>query len=85
MAEIKPFTGVDNREILADKIPLSTPYTIGISPSNACNFKCDYCNVAQERQELTQSKFEKNQVQYFLGACVFIAVLFIVLAVCGII
>ncbi len=43
MAEIKPFTGVDDRVILADAIPLESPFTLNIFPSNICNFRCNYC------------------------------------------
>lgn len=43
MSEIKPFTGVDDRVKLADVVPLSTPFTLNIFPSNICNFKCRYC------------------------------------------
>lgn len=43
MAKIKPFSGIDDRVCLADAIPLSTPFTLSLFPSNACNFKCVYC------------------------------------------
>lgn len=43
MAVIKPFTGVDDRVQLADVIPLSTPFTLNIFPTNLCNFRCSYC------------------------------------------
>lgn len=32
-----------NRQMLAEVIPLSAPYTIYIEPTKACNFKCYYC------------------------------------------
>ena len=28
---------------LADHLPLSTPFTVGIDPSNRCNFACQFC------------------------------------------
>lgn len=43
MSIIKPYTGVDDRLKLSKVIPLDTPFTINIYPSNACNFKCIYC------------------------------------------
>lgn len=43
MSEIKPFTGVDDRVPLADAVPLDTPFTLNIFPSNICNFRCRYC------------------------------------------
>ncbi len=43
MSEIKPFTGIGDRVRLADVVPLSTPFTLNIFPSNICNFRCRYC------------------------------------------
>lgn len=43
MSEIKPFSGVDDRVSLADAVPLDTPFTLNIFPSNVCNFRCRYC------------------------------------------
>lgn len=41
-AQIKP--GYDNnRQELADIIPIPTPFTLFITPSQLCNFKCNYC------------------------------------------
>ena len=42
-AEIKPISGVDDRVILAKAVPLDTPFTMNIFPTNACNFRCNYC------------------------------------------
>lgn len=55
MSEIKPFSGVDDRTRLADVIPLSTPFTLNIFPSNVCNFKCSYC-----AQSLDNDVFHKE-------------------------
>jgi len=43
MSERKPTYGVDDRVKLADVIPLKTPFTLNIFPTNSCNFKCNYC------------------------------------------
>lgn len=41
-AKIKP--GYDeNRLLLKEVVPLDTPFTLFISPSQLCNFKCHYC------------------------------------------
>lgn len=41
-AKIKP--GFDEkRQLLKDVIPLNTPYTLFIAPTQLCNFKCHYC------------------------------------------
>ncbi|MGD9158489.1 MAG: radical SAM protein [Desulfobacteraceae bacterium] len=42
MSEIKPIYD-DNRVKLADVVPLNTPYSVYLSPTSACNFKCIYC------------------------------------------
>ena len=28
---------------LAERLPLETPFTVGIDPSNLCNFRCQFC------------------------------------------
>lgn len=54
MAEIKPFTGVDDRVCLAEVIPLDTPFTLNIFPSNVCNFRCSYCAQSLGVEKLVQ-------------------------------
>jgi len=56
MSVIKPFTGVDDRLKLSQVIPLDTPFTLNIYPSNACNFKCVYC-VQSLDQNILASKY----------------------------
>jgi GTP 3',8-cyclase len=56
MSEIKPFTGVSDRSKLSRVVPLDTPFTLNIYPSNACNFKCIYC-VQSLKQEILTSKY----------------------------
>jgi radical SAM protein with 4Fe4S-binding SPASM domain len=43
MAEIKPICGVDDRVNLSSVVPLKTPFTLNIFPTNSCNFRCNYC------------------------------------------
>lgn len=57
MSVIKPFTGVDDRLKLSQVIPLDTPFTLNIFPSNCCNFKCLYC-VQSLDQETLASKYD---------------------------
>lgn len=52
MAEIKPFTGVDDRVRLADIVPLDTPFTLNVFPSEICNFRCNYCAQSLGREKL---------------------------------
>lgn len=59
MSKIKPFTGVDDRVKLADTVPLDTPFTLNIFPSEICNFRCSYCAQSLGRKEISE--------QYGLG------------------
>lgn len=43
MAEIAPPSGYNDRVPLKDAVPLQTPFTLNVFPTNACNFKCSYC------------------------------------------
>jgi len=51
-AEIKPISGVDDRVPLAEVAPLSTPFTMNIFPTGACNFRCNYCAQSLGAAEL---------------------------------
>jgi MoaA/NifB/PqqE/SkfB family radical SAM enzyme len=43
IAELTP--GYDgSRQVLKDIVPLETPFTLFISPSQLCNFKCHFCS-----------------------------------------
>jgi radical SAM protein with 4Fe4S-binding SPASM domain len=42
-ATIKPRIRLDNRPVLQDIIPLSTPLVVFVDPASACNFKCTFC------------------------------------------
>ncbi|ACL22180.1 Radical SAM domain protein [Desulfitobacterium hafniense DCB-2] len=43
MAQIKPISGAEDRVLLAEALPLVSPFTLNVFPTNACNFKCSYC------------------------------------------
>lgn len=55
MAENKPFTGVDDRVKLSEVIPLDTPFTLNIFPSNICNFRCNYCAQSLGKEYLLEN------------------------------
>lgn len=42
-AKIKPRIDLKNRTKLETVIPLATPFTIFVDPSDLCNFQCKYC------------------------------------------
>jgi radical SAM protein with 4Fe4S-binding SPASM domain len=42
-AEIKPRINLDDRTLLQDVIPLSTPFVLFIDPASKCNFQCTFC------------------------------------------
>ena len=54
MAQIKPSAGVDDRIPLADALPLASPFTLNVFPTNACNFKCSYCAHSLSDDELAK-------------------------------
>ena len=35
------------RHILAQELPLATPYSVMIEPTNLCNFRCNFCPTGQ--------------------------------------
>lgn len=45
-----------NRNKLEEVIPLNTPYTIAIDPSNMCNFKCKFCAIQNTNEKLEFKK-----------------------------
>lgn len=63
-ADIKPRAEVDNRVELKDVLPLSTPFTIFIDPSDGCNFQCTFCPTGDRNlmksigRKPTQMSFE---------------------------
>lgn len=41
-----------NRSRLEEVIPLDTPYTLAIDPSNLCNFRCSFCAIQSKKENL---------------------------------
>lgn len=60
-----------NRVTLRDAIPIRTPYTLFISPSQLCNFKCHYCSHALSNTE----KREAGLVRVNLSDDVFASII----------
>lgn len=54
MSEIKPFTGIGDRVKLSEVIPLATPYTLNVFPSEICNFKCSYCAQSLGKEKIRE-------------------------------
>lgn len=52
------------RNKLEEVIPLNTPYTIAIDPSNMCNFKCKFCAI-QSTNELMKYKKQLMSLEMF--------------------
>lgn len=46
------------RQILADIVPLPAPFTLFISPTHRCNFRCYYCTHSKSREEKAAAGFE---------------------------
>lgn len=54
-----------NRNKLEDVIPLSTPYTVAIDPSNLCNFKCNFCAIQSKSEKLNFKKQFMDKKLFF--------------------
>jgi len=64
MSEILPFTGFNDRLRLFQVIPLDTPFTLNIYPSNACNFKCIYCVQSLDQNTLSSKyNFKRDTME----------------------
>lgn len=57
---------VTGRSILADVIPLQTPYVVTIYLGDVCNFKCKYCEHSLGGGRLYTRKAHDSSV-YDLG------------------
>ena len=62
MSEKKPFTGVDDRVRLSEFVPLDTPFTLNIFPSNLCNFNCNYCAQSRGAENMLQEYGVKREL-----------------------
>lgn len=67
-AKIEPRIDLDNRTALETVVPLDTPLTLFVDPSDACNFKCKFCptsdrslmkNVGRPWKQMDFGLFEK--------------------------
>jgi len=80
MAEIVPVSGFSDRVRLSSVLPLDTPFTLNVFPTNLCNFWCIYCAQSQgydhlmtqygiNRDSMSPSTMEKivDQCQDFPG------------------
>jgi len=60
-AKVEP--GYDNnRQKLADIVPLEAPFTMFISPTQVCNFKCFYCTHGLSREAKEKIKFKQTHM-----------------------
>jgi MoaA/NifB/PqqE/SkfB family radical SAM enzyme len=50
------------RQRLADIVPLSTPFTLFVTPSQLCNFRCHYCTQSLDRERKKKVGF-RSQLQ----------------------
>lgn len=64
-AEIKPgYT--QERQCLADIIPLSAPFTMFVSPTQVCNFRCFYCTHGKTDEEKKSMNFCQKHMDFKL-------------------
>lgn len=50
------------RQILADIVPLPAPFTLFISPTHRCNFRCYYCTHSKSDEEKAASGFQMTDL-----------------------
>ena len=62
-AEYAPRIDLLNRTKLETVIPLATPITLFIDPSDACNFKCKFCPTS-DRKLMREVGRPWRQMQY---------------------
>lgn len=61
-AKIKP--GYDQkRQRLADIVPLEAPFTLFVSPTQVCNFRCFYCTQSKSEEEKKKIGFQQVHMQ----------------------
>ena len=60
VAKIKPLCGT-NRTQLSKVLPLDTPFSVYVYPTNKCNFNCSYCAHSMSSKELKERySFKKD-------------------------
>ncbi|MCC0627635.1 MULTISPECIES: radical SAM/SPASM domain-containing protein [unclassified Clostridioides] len=63
IAKIEPGYGLE-RVKLSEVIPLDAPFTLIISPSTVCNFKCIYCAHSLSNGELEKKGFKASIMKW---------------------
>ena len=64
-SRVTPYGDPDKHESLAGMLPLSTPLSLLIDPTNACNFRCTFCPTAHP-DLLTSVSRPKGFMEYEL-------------------
>jgi radical SAM protein with 4Fe4S-binding SPASM domain len=62
-ADIKPGFNYDRKK-LADVLPLATPFTFLLAPSQICNLRCSYCSQGRKKDDLIKEGFEFKLMEY---------------------
>lgn len=57
-AQHKPRADFQNRRLLQDVIPLSTPYVVVADPASACNFSCRFCPNGDQAKISDSRRFQ---------------------------
>lgn len=60
--QIANYKYIHKKVNMADAIPLDTPFTVVIEPTNACNFKCSFCFHSLKSEELKKQGFSQNNL-----------------------
>jgi radical SAM protein with 4Fe4S-binding SPASM domain len=62
MTQLKSNVESPDRVPLAESLPLASPFTLYVFPSNACNFRCAYCAHSLSDNELLRAYGVKNEM-----------------------
>jgi len=57
-AALKPRIDRENRTLLADVLPLETPFILNVDPASACNFKCAFCPTGHRDLIKSTNRFQ---------------------------
>lgn len=50
------------RQKLSELVPLDAPFTLFVSPTQVCNFKCFYCTHSKNEEELKKIEFKRHHM-----------------------
>ena len=56
------------REKLAEKLPLSVPFSISVTTANVCNLKCEFCAISDAAHKKNKAFLEMDTYKKFIDS-----------------